>query len=56
MLGAVMPPPPGRYALIGACTMPFIAAPEMKRIHGRDPFDETFIDELTEMITGLFLE
>lgn len=44
-----------RYALIGACTMPFMAAPEMKRMHGVDPFDDAFIDEFVEMITRIFL-
>jgi AcrR family transcriptional regulator len=45
-----------RYALIGACTMPFIAAPEMQRMHGEDPFDEAFVENFTKMITKLFLK
>lgn len=52
----LMPGPGFRYALIGACTMPFIAAPEMKRMHGADPFDEAFIERFTEMILGTFLK
>jgi len=53
---AGLPAGPGfRYALIGACTMPFLAAPEMERMHGADPFDEGFIEKFTEMILETFL-
>lgn len=55
--GSRLPAGPGfRYALIGACTMPFIAAPEMKRMHGVDPFDEAFVEKFTTMITETFLK
>ncbi len=45
-----------RYALIGACTMPFMAAPEMRKMHKVDPFDESFIEPFVEMITRIFLK
>lgn len=45
-----------RYALIGACTMPFMAAPEMQRMHGVDPFDEAFIESHIERITRIFVD
>lgn len=45
-----------RYALIGACTLPFMAAPEMKKMHGVDPFDDAFIEDFVEMVTRIFLK
>ncbi len=45
-----------RYALIGACTMPFMAAAEMRKMHKVDPFDESFIEPFVEMITRIFLK
>lgn len=45
-----------RYALIGACTMIFMVAPQVRKMHGVDVFEEDFVEDFTERITELFLK
>lgn len=45
-----------RYALIGACTMIFMVAPQVEKMHGIDVFDEAFVERFTESITKTFLK
>lgn len=45
-----------RYALIGACTMIFMVAPQVERMHGIDVFDDAFVEQFTESITKTFLK
>jgi hypothetical protein len=44
------------YALVGACTLPFMVAPEIQKMHGVDVFGDEFVNELVRVVTDLYVE
>ena len=43
------------YALIGAVCQPFLAAEEIRTVHGRDPNEDAFVEAHADAIVRLFL-